>query len=92
MNTQQNKLMSPSLSMTPTPCSTQAPTSIKDSLPGFGISLENAEKWNRLYNHESIPRIHEDKFCGLLIEVAGGVNPADVESKVRSVMEQRNAQ
>lgn len=44
------------------------------------------------HNHESIPRIHEDKFWGLSIEVAGGVDPADVESKVRSVMEQRNAQ
>ena len=33
--------------------------------------------------------MHEDKFWRLLIEVAGG---ADVESKVRSVMEQRNAE
>lgn len=90
MNTKKNKLMSPSLSTTPTPCSTQAPTSIKDSLPSYGISIENAEKWNREYNYESIPRIHEDKFWGLLIEEAGGANPADVESKVRSVMEQRN--
>ena len=93
MKTKQSKLMSPSLSTTSTPCSTQAPTSIKDSLPSYGISIENAEKWNREYNHESLPRIHEDRFWGLLIEVAGDTNPADVEfeSKVGSVMEQRNA-
>ncbi|KAF4630414.1 hypothetical protein G7Y89_g7719 [Cudoniella acicularis] len=93
MNTKQNKLMSPSLSTTSTPCSTQAPTSIKDSLPSYGISIENAEKWNREYNCESISRIYEHKFWGLLIEVAGDANPADVEfeSKVRSVIEQRNA-
>jgi hypothetical protein len=62
MNTKQNKLMSPLLSTTSTPCSTQAPTSIKDSLPSYGTSLENAEKWNRKYNYESIPRIHEHIF------------------------------
>jgi hypothetical protein len=90
MKNKQSKLMSPSLSTTSTPCSTQAPTSIKDSLPSYGISIENAEKWNREYNYENIPRIHEDKFWELLIEAAGGASPADVESKVRSVMEQRN--
>jgi len=86
--------MSPSLSTTSTPCSTQAPTSIKDSLPSYGISIENAEKWNREYNHESLPRIHEDRFWEVLIEVAGDTNPADVEfeSKVGSVMEQKDAQ
>jgi len=92
MNTKQNKLMSPSLSTTPTPCSTQVPTSIKASLPSYGISIENAEEWSRKYNYESIPRIREDKFWRLVIEAARGANPADVESKVRSVMEQRNAQ
>jgi hypothetical protein len=93
MKAKQSKLMSPSLSTTSTPCSTQAPTSIKDSLPSYGISIKNAEKWNREYNHESLPRIHEDRFWELLIEVAGDTNPADVEfeSKVMSVMEQRNA-
>ena len=85
--------MSPSLSTTSIPCSTQAPTSIIDSLPSFGISIENAEKWNREYNHETIPRLHENKFWGLLVEVASDHNPADIdfESKVRSVMEQKNA-
>lgn len=93
MNTKQNKLMSPSLSATSMSGSTQAPTSIKDSLPSYGISIENAEKWNREYNYESIPRIHEHKFWRLLIEVASDATPADVEfeSKVRSVIEQRNA-
>jgi hypothetical protein len=93
MNTKQNKFMSPSLSTTSIPCSTQAPTSIIDSLPSFGISIEDAEKWNREYNYETIPRLHEHKFWGLLIEVASDHNPADIdfESKVRSVMEQKNA-
>ena len=88
MNTKQSMPMSPSSSTTSTPCSTQAPTSIKESLP-YGIF--NAEKWNREYNYESLPRIHEDKFWGVLIEVAGDTNPAGIEfeSKVGSVMEQR---
>jgi hypothetical protein len=94
MKTKQSKLMSPSLSTTSTLYSTQAPTSIKDSLPSYGISIEDAEKWNREYNHESLPLMHEEKFWGFLIELAGDTNPADVEfeSKVGSVMEQRNAQ
>ena len=72
--------------ITPRPCSTQAPTLIKDSLPSYGISIENAEKWNREYNYESLPRMHKHKFWRLLIEVAGDANPADVEfeSKVRT--------
>ncbi len=92
MQTRQSKLMNPSSSMTSTPCSAQAPTSIKDSLPRYGISIEQAENLNREYNYTRLPRIHEDKFWALLIEVASDANPADVEfeSKVESVMEQRN--
>ena len=89
MKNKQSKLMSPLLSTTLILCSTQAPTSIKDSLPSYGISIENAKKWNREYNHESLPRIHEDRFWEVLIEVASDTNPADVkfESKVGSIME-----
>jgi hypothetical protein len=91
MKTKQNKLMSPSLSTTSTSHSTQAPTPIKDSLPSYGIYIEDAEKWNREYNYERIPRIQEDSFWRLLVEVADCAIPADVESRVRSIMEQRNA-
>ncbi|TVY86305.1 hypothetical protein LAWI1_G008826 [Lachnellula willkommii] len=93
MNTKQSKLMSPSLSTTSTPCSTQAPTSIEDSLPSYGISTENTQKWKLLYNRETLPRMHDDKFYELLVEVAGDTNPADAKfgSKVGSVMKQRNA-
>ena len=70
---------------------TQVPTSIKDSLPSYGISIENAEKWNCKYNYECVLRIQEDSFWRLLVEVANGVILADVESRVRSIIEQRNA-
>lgn len=42
MDTRQIMLMSLSLLATPTPYSTQAPTSIRNGLPSFGISTENA--------------------------------------------------
>ncbi|CZR69181.1 uncharacterized protein PAC_19081 [Phialocephala subalpina] len=86
--------MIPLLSTTSTPYSTQEPTSIKDSLPSYGIYIENAEKWNHEYNYENIPHIYEHKFWGLLIDVASDANPADPEFKsiVRSVMEQKIAQ
>ncbi|RDL33192.1 uncharacterized protein BP5553_08631 [Venustampulla echinocandica] len=78
---------------------TQAPTTpIEDKLPRHGISKDRAEAWNRKYNYESLPRMHEDFFYGLLIEVAGEINPADeefeskVESKVGSIMEEKSTQ
>ncbi|KAH8797830.1 hypothetical protein F5884DRAFT_758928 [Xylogone sp. PMI_703] len=73
-----------------TPCSTQAPTSIKESLPSYGISLEDADKWNGEYNRESLPLMHEDLFWKLLKEIARNTDPADVESKLKSCMEQNS--
>jgi hypothetical protein len=94
MKTKRGKLMSPSLSTTSTP-STQVPIPIEDSLPSHGISIEDARKWKRLYNrdHEPLPLIHDDKFYRLLIDTTIDTDPADVEfeSKVKSVMEERNA-
>src|SRR5215469_18002299 len=99
MNIEQSELpLSPSLSATSTststsastPCSTQAPTSIKESLPGYGISLEDADKWNGEYNRESLPIMHEDLFWRLLEEIARDTDPADVESKLKSRMEQKS--
>jgi hypothetical protein len=97
MNIEQSELpMSPSLSpiststSASTPCSTQAPTLIKESLASYGISLEDADKWNGEYNRESLPLMHDDLFWKLLKEIARDTDPADVESKLKSRMEQNS--
>jgi hypothetical protein len=68
------------------------PTLIKASLPSYRISIKNAKEWSRKYNYKSIPYIHKDKFWRLIIKAARGANLADIKSKVRSVIKQRNAQ
>jgi hypothetical protein len=78
MNIKQSKLpMSPLLSATListstlalTPYSTQAPTSVKESLPSYRISLKDADKWNAKYNCESLPLMHKDLFWKLLKDI-----------------------
>jgi hypothetical protein len=100
MNIKQSKLpMSPSLSATSiststsasTPYSTQAPTSVKESLPSYGISLKDADKWNAKYNRESLPLMHEDLFWKLLKDITQDTNPADVESELKSRTGQKSA-
>lgn len=92
MNTEQRKLPSPSLSAastTRTTPSPQAPTSTIDSLPNYGISTEDADKWNDKYNRTSLPLMPDHLFWNLLIEIARDTPPAEVESKLKNAMEQK---
>jgi hypothetical protein len=104
METEQSKLPrspSPSLSVTSisisrssemsTQCGAQMHTSTKESLPRYRISLEDADKRNGEYNRESIPLMRGELFWMLLEEIAPDTNPADVESKMKSHMEQKSA-
>jgi hypothetical protein len=90
MNTKQRKLPSPSLSAastTRTTPSPQAPTSTKDSLPSYGISIEDADQWNEKYNRTSLPLMPDHLFWNLLVEIAS--DTPEVEPKLKSVMEQK---
>jgi hypothetical protein len=96
MNIERMRFPSPSLSSktttTSSPCSTQAPTSIKDSLRSYGISEDDEIKWTDKYNRASIPLMRNDRFSKLLTEIACDTDPATVEfeSKLKSVMEQKS--
>ncbi len=84
----QNSSLSVASTIRTTP-SPQAPTSTKDSLPGYGISTEDAEKWNDEYNRISLPIMPDHLFWNLLIEISRDIHPTDVESKLKTVIEQK---
>jgi hypothetical protein len=72
---------------------TQGPaTPIETILPRYGISMDDAEQLNRKYNQETIPRIQVERFWNLIIDVAKGTEPAEVESKIAKIMEERTIQ
>ncbi len=78
--------LSPSLSEPPTaPDETQAPIpSIRESLPGYGISIETAEKWKCQYNRQEVRVMGDEDFWKLVAEIAKESNPADVQSRLKS--------
>ncbi|KAH7379647.1 hypothetical protein BKA64DRAFT_647967 [Cadophora sp. MPI-SDFR-AT-0126] len=65
------------------------PTPIARVLPRYGISMDDAEQLDQKYNQETIPRIQREKFWDLIVDVAKGTKPADVERKVAEVMEEK---
>ncbi|KAG4431785.1 hypothetical protein IFR05_012724 [Cadophora sp. M221] len=58
-------------------------------MPRYRISMDDAEKLDRKYNLETIPRIQREKFCDLIVDAAKGTKPAGVEHKVAKVMEEK---
>lgn len=84
----------------PEPGETQLPVpSVRESLPAYGISIEKAESWKREYNRCEIPVMRDEYFWEFVAECARdfyGVNipqdsrSADVESKIKTLMEQKN--
>jgi hypothetical protein len=96
MNIEQRRLLSLLLSAATAtrsnPCSTQAPTSIKDSLRSYGISEEDKNKWKNKYNHTSLRLIRDNLFSKLLTDIACDTYPTTVEfkSKLKSVIEQKS--
>jgi hypothetical protein len=94
MKTEQLKLPSPSLSAastTRTTLSPQRPTLTKDSLPNYGISTEEADKWNNKYNCTSLPLMPDHLFWNLLVEIARNNPLAEVESKVKRTLWSRKS-
>ena len=53
--------------------------------------MDNANKLNRKCNQETIPRIKVERFWDwdLVIDVAKGAEPVEVESEVAKIMEKR---
>ncbi|CAM6031712.1 unnamed protein product, partial [Sphagnum compactum] len=84
--------LSPSLSEPPTaPDETQAPIpSIRESLPGYGISIETAEKWKCQYNRQEVRVMGDEDFWKLVAEIAKESNPADVQSRLKSSIDQKS--
>jgi hypothetical protein len=74
------------------PCFTQAPTSIKNSLQSYKIFKNNKIKWTNKYNRANIPLIYNDRFLKLLTKIAYNINPVTVEfeSKLKSVIKQKS--
>lgn len=72
---------------------TQGPaTPIERILPRYGISMDDAEQLNQKYNQETIPRIQVERFWDLIVDVAKGTEPAELESKIANIMEERTIQ
>lgn len=72
---------------------TQGPaTPTERILPRYGLSMDDAEKLNRKYNQQTIPRIPVERFWDLVIDVAKDTEPAEVESQIAKIMEERTIQ
>ena len=84
--------LSPSLSEAPTPPGqSQAPVpSVRESLPSYGISIERAELWKCEYNRQEVPLMRDEDFWELVAAIAKDSYPADVQSKLKSSIDQKS--
>ena len=92
MNTKQRKLLSPLLSVVLIIRIISLPqvlTSTKDSLSSYSISTENTNKQNNKYNRTSLLLMPNYLFWYLLIEITCNTYPAEVKSKLKSIMKQK---
>jgi hypothetical protein len=82
---------SPSLSEFSTaPDETQAPIpSIRESLPGYGISIETAEKWKCKYSRQEVRLMGDEDFWRLVAETAKE-STTDIQSRLQSSIEQKS--
>ena len=84
--------LSPALSECSTaPDETQAPNpSIRESLPGYGISIETAEEWKYQYNRQEVRVMGDEDFWKLVAEIAKKSDLADIQSRLKSSIDQKS--
>ncbi|KAK2624930.1 hypothetical protein QTJ16_005299 [Diplocarpon rosae] len=82
--------LSPSLSEpSAAPDETQAPLpSIRESLPGYGISIETAEEWKCRYNRQEVRVMGDEEFWELGADIAKESNPAEIQPRLKSSIDQ----
>lgn len=87
------KLRDGPISPSPSPSPSIPPAayaSAKDTLLHRGVSLQLIDDLNARYNRRTIPVMNDEQFFQLLSGVAIDSEPAAIESKIQTVMDEKN--